>query len=83
MITIKIGKRGQITLPMALRRRYGLKEGHHLAVIEENDQVILRPINQTLLDVRGSVSVSEPQDFDQIRSRVIREHAEQVAKDAD
>lgn len=83
MLTIKIGKRGQITLPIRIRRRYGLKEGHHLAVIEEGDRVILRPISQTLLDLRGSVPVSEPQDFEQIRSQVIREHAEQVGKYAD
>lgn len=83
MLTIKIGKRGQITLPIDIRRRYGLDEGHHLAVVQEEDRLILRPINQTLLDLRGSVPVAEPQDFAQIRSRVIREHAEQVAGDAD
>lgn len=82
MLTIKIGKRGQITLPIDIRRRYGLEEGHHLALVQEEDRVILRPINQTLLDLRGSVSVSEPQDFAQIRSEVILGHADQVAGDA-
>jgi AbrB family looped-hinge helix DNA binding protein len=83
MNTIKVGRRGQITLPMLVRRKYGLQEGDRIALIEQGDQMILRPITQTLLNLRGSVKVSESQDFPAIRERVIRDHAAKVARDGE
>ena len=80
MLTIKIGRRGQITIPREIRRRFGLHEGDNLALIPEGDRVILRPVTQTLLDLRGSVLVSEPQDFDAIHQQVIAERAAQTGK---
>jgi AbrB family looped-hinge helix DNA binding protein len=80
MLTIKIGRRGQITIPREIRRRFDLQEGDNLALIPEGDRVILRPVTQTLLDLRGSVPVSEPQDFDAIHQRVIAERATQTGE---
>jgi AbrB family looped-hinge helix DNA binding protein len=81
MITIKMGRRGQITLPSVIRQKIGLQEGDHIAVVSQGDQVILRPITHTLVDLRGSVPVSAPQDFTAIRRQVMIRHAEEVAKD--
>jgi AbrB family looped-hinge helix DNA binding protein len=74
MTTVKVGRRGQITLPSDLRRRMGISEGDHIAVFTQGDRLILHPINQTLLDLRGSIQVSSEQDFSEIRQRVIRTH---------
>lgn len=83
MITIKVGRRGQITLPSEIRRKIGLHEGDRIAVVSQADQVILRPITKTLLDLRGSVPVSESQNYSVIRKQVISDHAEKVARDGD
>lgn len=72
MITLRVGRRGQITLPSEIRRKIGLNEGDHMAIVTQGDQVILRPLTQTLLDLRGSVPVSTPQDFSTVRQQVIR-----------
>ena len=71
MITIKIGNRGQITIPRDIRRQMGLNAGDGIALVAEGDRVILRPVTQTLLDLRGSVPVGAPQDFDSIRKHVL------------
>jgi len=71
MITIKIGNRGQITIPRDIRRQMGLNAGDGIALVADGDRMILRPVQQTLLDLRGSVAVSEPQDFDSIRKQVL------------
>jgi AbrB family looped-hinge helix DNA binding protein len=71
MITVKVGRRGQITLPSTIRRKIGLQEGDHIAVLTQGDQLILQPITRTLLDLRGSVPVTAPQDFTTIRQQVI------------
>jgi AbrB family looped-hinge helix DNA binding protein len=74
MVTIKIGNRGQITIPRLIRRQIGLKPGDSIALIPQGDQVVLRPVKQTLVDLRGSVEVSGTQDFDAIRGQVLAEH---------
>jgi AbrB family looped-hinge helix DNA binding protein len=71
MLIVRIGKRGQITFPREIRRQYGLSEGDSLAVIPLENQVILRPLTKTLLDVRASIPVEAPQDFGKIRKQVI------------
>lgn len=81
MVTIKIGRRGQITIPREIRRKYGLEEGDSLALIQENDQVVMRPISATLLDLRGSVPVSGTQEFDAIRAEVIAKQVSRRAPD--
>jgi len=73
MITLRVGRRGQITLPSEIRRKIGLNEGDHMAIVTQGDQVILYPLTRTLLDLRGSVPVSTPQDFSAIRQQVIKE----------
>ena len=79
MITVKVGRRGQITLPSTIRRRIGLQEGDRIAVLTQGDQLILRPITRTLLDLRGSVPAAAPQDFNAIRQQVIEAQVKKVA----
>ena len=81
MVTVKVGRRGQITLPSEIRRKFGLNEGDHIAIVTQGDQVILRPLTRTLLDLRGSVPVSAPQDFSAVRQQVIKERASKAAGD--
>ena len=71
----KVGRRGQITIPKEIRRRIDLKQGDHIAFVLSENQVIIQPINQTLLDLRGSVPVQEEQDFEAIRQQVTNDEA--------
>jgi antitoxin PrlF len=77
----KIGRRGQVRLPKAIRQSTNLKEGDQIAFILHGDRVILQPLTQTLLDMRGSVPVSGPQDFASIRRQVIANQAKKVVQD--
>jgi AbrB family looped-hinge helix DNA binding protein len=81
MITTKVGRRGQITLPSQVRRQSGIKEGDRIALILQGDQVILRPLTQTLFDLRGSVPVTGEQDFNAIRRQVLVERARRGSQD--
>ena len=81
MITTKVGRRGQITLPRLVRRQTGIKEGDRIALILQGDQVVIRPLTQTLLDLRGSVPVAGEQDFAAIRHQVLAERARRESQD--
>ena len=41
--TCKVGKRGVVILPAALRRQYGLEEGTLLLAERRDDGILLRP----------------------------------------
>jgi AbrB family looped-hinge helix DNA binding protein len=77
--TSKIGRRGQMTLPNAVRNWLNLKEGDRVAFVRRGDEVIVQPMTRTLLDMRGSVPVSEPQDFEAIHEEVTKRHAREMA----
>ena len=76
----KVGRRGQITLPRAVRRWLKLREKDRVAFIRRGDEVVLQPLSQSLLDLRGSVPVRGEQDFGTIREAVIRERARKAAE---
>lgn len=79
MTVSKVGRRGQVTLPRTVRRWLNVRAGDHVAFVRLDDGVVLLPLTQTLLDLRGSVPVSGPQDFAAIRRQVREAHARKVA----
>jgi len=51
---VTISEKGQISIPISLRRRYGLKKGDRLAVEEADDAIVLRLLpRHPLLALRG------------------------------
>jgi AbrB family looped-hinge helix DNA binding protein len=69
-----------MTVPREIRRTLNLQEGDRIVFIRRGEEVVLQPLTNTLLDLRGSVPVTEPQDFAAIRDQVIQEHAHKVAQ---
>jgi len=65
-----MGRRGQITLPRDVRERLHLSEGQRIAFVIKGDDVTLQPLTATLRNLRGSVRVNGPQDFDEVRQAV-------------
>ena len=54
MQKVTISEKGQISIPILLRRRYGLKKGDKLAVEENDGAIILRPLPRNpILSLRG------------------------------
>jgi len=49
--TARVGKRGTIVLPAALRRRFGLEEGSVLIAEEREDGILLRPATVVALEI--------------------------------
>lgn len=80
MIITKVGRRGQITIPREVRRWLDLDEQDRVAFVRVGNAVMLLPLTRTLLDMRGSVPVEGPQDFQSIRQQVLAEHGRKVAK---
>ena len=83
MVAAKVSRRGQIVIPRPVRQRLDLREGDRVASVDNGEDIVLRPLTRTLLDLRGSVSVEGPQDFDAIRGRARESRAREEAKRGD
>ena len=70
MLSTRVGRRGQIVLPKEVRQKIRVAEGDQIAFIIDGEQVLIKPITQTLLDMRGRVQVANKQDFDSVRKQV-------------
>jgi len=48
--------KGQIIIPSKLRRKYGIKAGTRIQVIDEGEQIVLKPITREYIaKLRGSL----------------------------
>jgi AbrB family looped-hinge helix DNA binding protein len=70
MLATRIWRRGQIVLPKEVRMKIKVVEGDQIVFIIDGEQVIIKSITHTLLNMRGRVRVSGKQDFDSIRKQV-------------
>jgi AbrB family looped-hinge helix DNA binding protein len=57
--------KGQITIPMKIRKQYGIHPNDKIDFVIEGDKIILKPV-KTLRDLRGCVT-SQGGDLDQER----------------
>lgn len=56
MATAAITSKGQITIPVEVRRKHGLKTGDRVRFIEgENGEIILKPKTASIKDLEGCV----------------------------
>ncbi|MCC6568851.1 MAG: AbrB/MazE/SpoVT family DNA-binding domain-containing protein [Anaerolineales bacterium] len=52
--------KGQIVIPAPLRKKYGIKEGTRIVVMDNGMEIILRPITREYLkSLRGSLKGSD------------------------
>ncbi len=75
---VKVSPKGQITLPKELRQSLGIEPGSRVLITRRDDELILRPVTETLFDLLGSVPVDGPQDFALIREEIRQYVAEKV-----
>lgn len=55
-----VSSKGQIVLPVSIRRRLGLKEGSQLVVISDDENILLKPVKEpSLEEFRGLLAQSQ------------------------
>jgi AbrB family looped-hinge helix DNA binding protein len=52
MTEVKVTRKGQITIPVELRRRFDIEEGSHVEVLEEDGKIVVRP-QISIFDLAG------------------------------
>lgn len=79
MLESTLTRKGQVTIPKAIRDRLGVKEGGEVLFVMRGEEVVLKVLKGTILDLRGSVQPSaHPEDFEKIRLSVKQAVAKKV-----
>lgn len=56
--TVSITSQGQLSIPIALRRKFNLHKTKRALVTEENGKIIIEPVKD-LLELRGSLKTNK------------------------
>lgn len=72
MSLAKISKKGQLTLPSEIRKKYNITEKSYVRIIPLEDGVKLVPTNQKgIASLQGVIKVDGEQDFTVIRRQTM------------
>lgn len=74
--------KGQMTIPKEVRKALNLKPSERVVITVEGGQAIIKPLKGTILDIGGSIKVSEkekPIDFHTVREEVKKRVAKRAA----
>lgn len=81
MSTSTITRKGQVTIPKEIRDSLALKEGDRVFFVQRGEEVILKVLRGTILDLKGSVTVRGRQDLDKVRRQVKKKISARIAGD--
>jgi antitoxin PrlF len=74
-------RKGQVTIPKAMRDRLGLQRGAKVLFLLREDEITLRPLQGSILELKGSVRPRRrPEDFDRVRRSVRQAVAKRTRK---
>lgn len=57
--TLKVNQKGMITIPVDLRRKYQLKEGSEITIVDLESNLIIIPIYKDFKEVQAMLSTRD------------------------
>ena len=82
MVATTMTKKGQITIPKEIRDTLGLKEHDKILFTLKDDEISMKPIRGSILDLRGSVKPRrKPEDFHHVRLETMTVRAKRAAQE--
>lgn len=76
----EIQKGGRITIPIALRKQFGLDIGDPVVIEVQDDNICLRSIRQVIKDIQAMVKQHIPEDVSLV-DELIRERRAEAARE--
>jgi antitoxin PrlF len=55
MDTSRLTRKGQVTIPVGIRRKLGLRTGDQVAFVQEGDRVLVKPVQKKISAAFGLV----------------------------
>lgn len=77
-----VTQKGQVTIPVEIRRRLGIDPADRVIFRVEDDKVYLTAVTETLESAFGAVEpLQRPEDFQALRDRAIGDHVEHILEE--
>jgi len=73
---VKVSRKGQITLPARIRRRFNIEPGTYLRFIETEDDFRITLAPKGITSLLGRVQVEGPQDFKAVRRAAMEDRVD-------
>lgn len=76
--TVRVGRRGVVVIPKALREKVGIEEGGEVVVEVVGDSIVLRPLKPKVVDI-------DPEDLHRIiaeEKRKWEKRLDRIAREA-
>ncbi len=67
MVTSRVTVKGQVVVPAAMRRKFGIKKGSRVAFIEEKGKLLIRPIDNKYFEGMAGILGTEGSMFKSLR----------------
>jgi AbrB family looped-hinge helix DNA binding protein len=79
MLRVTLSEKGQISIPTAIRRQYGLEKGDKLLLEEIDGAIVLRPVaKRPLLSLKGKYNTG---DDEKLTESLLKERRSERERD--
>jgi antitoxin PrlF len=76
---ITMSSKGQITIPKSVRESLNLETGDTIALIQVDDEIVLKPVKKNIFDFIGKIPPSSGSpEWEDIRNEAREEHANEL-----
>jgi AbrB family looped-hinge helix DNA binding protein len=77
-----VTQKGQVTIPVEIRRRLGIEASDRVIFRVEDDKVYLTPVTETLESAFGAVEpLGRPEDFQTLRDQAMEDHVQRTMEE--
>jgi AbrB family looped-hinge helix DNA binding protein len=81
MNTAYVTSKGQLVVPLRIRRRYGIKPGTRVNFVEEGDRIIFQPVTREYISSYRGIFKSKPGAKSVVRELLEERRAEREKED--
>ncbi|HXI84836.1 MAG TPA: AbrB/MazE/SpoVT family DNA-binding domain-containing protein [Verrucomicrobiae bacterium] len=80
MYTAYVTSKGQLAIPVKLRRKYNIKKGTRVNFVEVNGKIVMQPVTREFIESFRGIFKLKPGEKSATQE-LIEEHAEEVRRD--
>lgn len=84
LYTSVVTQKGQVTIPVEIRRALGIKANDRVTFIIEQDRVCIEPIAESIETIFGAIEpIQRPEDFQRLRDTAIEDYVGDIVRDTE
>ena len=84
LYTSVVTQKGQVTIPVEIRRALGIKANDRVTFIIEQDRVCIEPIAESIETIFGAIEpIQRPEDFQRLRDTAIEDYVGDVVRNTE